>query len=212
MEVTPEFQKIADDVCGSETNPYIQARMLLAHTAATVNHYSYSNDPSMPHCGIGDSKICKQQGGGCCPDVNSYFISFSAAHGYSSTAQNGLSPSRQNRDKTADPGYRCWVEYFAHFGWISADVVEADTPNGLGHDRWMTGLSSRRLFLNLGREFDFGNDLSVGKVNHMSIGYAEVNGKPARLLPEGNLKPQLTRTVYFTESPQSDNEAIAIGE
>ncbi len=52
----------------------------------------------------------------------------------------------KNRGKQVDPGYRCWVEYFVPgFGWVSADVVEADTPGGLGHERWMSGLTSRRL-------------------------------------------------------------------
>ncbi len=38
-------------------------------------------------------------------------------------------------------------------------------------------------------------------VNHMSIAYAEIDGEPARLLPEGDLKPQITRTVFYTEEP-----------
>jgi len=52
----------------------------------------------------------------------------------------------------------------------------------------------------MGREFDFGTDIAVGKVNHMSIGYAEVDGNPVRLLPDGDLKPQLSRTVRYTET------------
>jgi hypothetical protein len=33
----------------------------------------------------------------------------------------------------------------------------------------------------------------------MTIGYAEIDGQPVRLLPEGELKPQLTRTILYTE-------------
>jgi hypothetical protein len=31
----------------------------------------------------------------------------------------------------------------------------------------------------------------------MSIGYAEIDDVPVRLLPEGKVKAQLTRKVYF---------------
>jgi hypothetical protein len=108
----------------------------------------------------------------------------------------------KNRDKRVDPGYRCWIEYFVPgYGWISADVVEADTPGGLGHERWLFGLTSRRLFLNEGREFRVGVDAKAATVNHMSIGYAEIDGEPVRLLPQGELKPQITRTILYSEEP-----------
>jgi transglutaminase-like putative cysteine protease len=202
MEVTPEFVELANEVCGDEPNIAIQAQKLLEHVAATVDHYSYSEDPDMPHCGIGNSKICKQQGGGCCTDLNSYFISLARARGIASRLKMGYRLQDKNRNKRADPGYRCWIEYFVPgYGWISADVVEADTPGGLGHERWLFGLTSRRLFLNEGREFRFGPDAKVETVNHMSIGYAEIDGVPARLLPKGDLKPQITRTILYREEP-----------
>jgi hypothetical protein len=39
----------------------------------------------------------------------------------------------------------------------------------------------------------------------MNIAYAEMDGVPARLLPEGNLNPQITRKVICTEDVPSDN-------
>ena len=205
MEVTEEFVNLAKEICGDETNIAIQARKILEHVAATVDHYSYSEDPNMPHCGIGNSKICKKQGGGCCTDLNSYFISLARARGIASRLKMGYRLQDKNRGKRVDPGYRCWIEYFVPGnGWISADVVEADTPGGAGHERWMSGLTSRRLFLNEGREFRFGEDAKAKTVNHMSIAYAEIDGEPARLLPEGDLKPQITRTVVYTEEPATD--------
>jgi transglutaminase-like putative cysteine protease len=150
MEVTDEFQKIADGVCGAETSIAAQAQKLLEHVASTVDHYSYSSDPNMPSCGLGDSKICKKQGGGCCTDLNSYFITIARARGIPTRLKMGYRLQSKYRDQVVDPGYRCWVEYFVPgAGWISADVVEADTPNGLGHERWLTGLTSRRVYLNL---------------------------------------------------------------
>jgi transglutaminase-like putative cysteine protease len=205
MEVTEEFVNLAKEICGDETNIAIQARKILEHVAATVDHYSYSEDPNMPHCGIGNSKICKKQGGGCCTDLNSYFISLVRARGIASRLKMGYRLQDKNRGKQVDPGYRCWIEYFVPgYGWVSADVVEADTPGGMGHERWMLGLTSRRLFLNEGREFRFGDDAKAKTVNHMSIAYAEIDGEPARLLPEGELKPQITRTVVYTEEPATD--------
>jgi hypothetical protein len=77
--------------------------------------------------------------------------------------------------------------------------VEADALDGLGKTRWFTGLTARRLWLNEGRDFVFSGEQTESMVNHMSIAYAEIDGKPARLLPEGDLKPQIKRTVRFEE-------------
>lgn len=200
MTVTPEFQAIADKVCGDESNIARQARLILEHVASTVDHYSYTKDPSMPTCGIGDASVCKKQGGGCCTDLNSYFITLARARGIPARLNMGFRLPEKNRDKLLDAGYRCWVEYFVpNYGWISADVVEADTPGGLGHERWLSGLTSRRIWLNQGREFAFADKETPGRINNMTIGYAEIDGQPVRLLPEGELKPQLTRTILYTE-------------
>jgi transglutaminase-like putative cysteine protease len=200
MEVTPEVQKIADEVCGDEQNLAVQAVLLMQHVAATVDHYSYSTDPNMPNCGIGDSAICRKQGGGCCTDLNSYFISLARARGIPARLNMGYRLQEKNIDKLVDAGYRCWVEYFIpNFGWLSADIVEADAPGGLGQDRWLSGLTARRIWLNSGREFKFEGMQMNERVNHMNIAYAEIDGKPARVLPEGKTPPQITRKVQFSE-------------
>ena len=112
----------------------------------------------------------------------------------------GFRLPEKSRDKRLGAGYRCWVEYFVpNYGWISADVVEADTPGGLGHSRWLSGLTSRRIWLNQGREFAFADKVTPGRINNMTIGYAEIDGQPVRLIPEGGLKPQLTRTIRYEE-------------
>jgi hypothetical protein len=78
--------------------------------------------------------------------------------------------------------------HFGHFQTcrlpIQVDLQPASTPEG--------------------REFRFGVDAKAKTVNHMSIAYAEIDGEPARLLPEGDLKPQITRTVFYTEEPATD--------
>lgn len=158
----------------------------------------------MPKCGIGDAGNCLAQGGGCCTDLNSLFISLARARGIPARLQMGYRLQEKNVGKWVDPGYRCWVEYFVPgYGWISADVVEADTPGGLGPERWQTGLTARRLWLNSGREFRFEGLPAETRINHMSIAYAEIDGKPARLLPTGDLKPQITRQVRFEQIPET---------
>ena len=210
MEVTDKILEIADEVCGQETNLATQASMLMDYVAKVADHYSYSKDPNMPKCGIGDAKNCLAQGGGCCTDLHSLFIALARARSIPARLQMGYRLQEKNLGKMVDPGYRCWVEYFVpNFGWVSADIVEADAPNGLGPKRWTVGLTARRVWLNQGREFQLANNLAVERVNHMSIAYAEIDGVPARLLPEGELKPQITRQVMFTELSPSPVDPVA---
>jgi hypothetical protein len=110
----------------------------------------------------------------------------------------------QNAGVEVDPGYRCWVEYFVpSYGWVPADIVEASAADAEGRVRWFSGLNERRVHLNQGREFELSPKQSGSRVNTLVIGYAEIDGVPARVLPEGDRKPQLTRTVTYTERTES---------
>lgn len=198
MEVTAQIAEMAKAVCGDDTNPATQARKLLQHVANVADHYS--KDPTKPNCGIGDSATCLEKGGGCCTDLHSLFIALSRARGIPARLQMGYRLNPKNEDKVYDPGYRCWVEYFVpSYGWIPADIVEADAVDGLGPARWFTGLTERRVWLNEGREFQLRPAQSGPRVNTMIIGHAEIDGKVARVLPEGELKAQLSRTIRFVE-------------
>jgi transglutaminase-like putative cysteine protease len=197
MKVTPLIRKTAAAVCGTETNPALAVRKLLDHVADTADHYS--KDPTKPRCGIGDAEDCMQNGGGCCTDLHSLFIALSRAQGVPARLQMGYRLLRRNLGKEVDPGYRCWVEYFLPgYGWISTDIVEADASGGLGRDRWFAGLTDERLWLNQGRGMTLAPK-TANRVNHMSIAYAEIDGVPARILPDGDLKPQISRTIVFRE-------------
>jgi len=198
MIVSDKISAIADEACGDESNPAKQAAKLLAHVAASADHYS--KDPSKPHCGIGSAVDCLTNEGGCCTDLHSLFIALARARGIPSRLQMGYRLNPKNEGKEYDPGYRCWVEYFLPgYGWVSADIVEADAPDGLGPQRWFSGLTEYRLWLNEGREFRLRPPQSAGPVNTMIIGHAEIDGRPARVLPEGELPAQLRRTIHFTE-------------
>lgn len=199
MKVTPRIAKIADDACGAETNIARQAHLLLGAVADYADHYS--KDPTKPKCGIGDAEDCMANAGGCCTDLHSMFIALARARGIPSRLQMGYRLREANAGKEVDPGYRCWAEYFVpNYGWVPADIVEADDPKGLGRTRWFSGLTERRLWLNEGREFDLaGRAVTEKRVNTMVIGYAEIDGEEARVIPEGELPAQLNRTVFYTE-------------
>ena len=201
MQATPAIRKQADAACGTETNVATQAKLLLGAVADYANHYSI--DPTKPKCGIGDAGDCMTNAGGCCTDMHSMFIAMARARGIPARLQMGYRVREANAGKEVDPGYRCWAEYFVpNYGWVSADVVEADDPKGLGRTRWFTGLTERRIWLNEGREFNLaGRAITTKRVNTMIIGYAEIDGVEARVLPDDALalKAQLTRTVKYTE-------------
>lgn len=73
-------------------------------------------------------------------------------------------------------------------------------PSCLGRIRWFSGLTERRLWLNEGREFNLADRaVTAHRVNTMIIGYAEIDGVEARVLPQGELPAQLSRTVRYTE-------------
>jgi transglutaminase-like putative cysteine protease len=210
MAVSLRIEKAANDAAGAETNVATQAQLLLAAVADYADHYS--KDPTKPTCGIGDAEDCMTNAGGCCTDLHSMFIAMARARGIPARLQMGYRLREPNAGKETDPGYRCWAEYFVpNYGWVSADIVEADAPNGLGRTRWFTGLTERRLWLNEGREFNLaGRAVTDSRVNTMIIGYAEIDGGPARVLPDGDKEAQLSRTVYYTEiAPSAEPVKVA---
>lgn len=171
----------------------------------------YSKDPSKPKCSVGDAGACLTNAGGCCTDIHSMFIALARARGIPARLQMGYRLREVNEGKDVDPGYRCWAEYFLPgYGWIPTDLVEADDPKGLGRTRWFTGLTERRLWLNEGREFALPErSVTSHRVNTMVVGYAEIDGVEARVLPEGDKAAQLSRSVYYQEIV-SGNTAIAV--
>ena len=199
MEVSTKIAALAEKSCGTETNIAKQANLLLNTVADYADHYS--KDPSKPKCSVGDAGDCMTNAGGCCTDLHSMFIALARARGIPSRLQMSYRLREANEGKEVDPGYRCWAEYFVpNYGWIPADIVEADDPKGLGRTRWFTGLTERRLWLNEGREFNLaGRAAPQTRVNTLVIGYAEIDGVEARVLPEGDKAAQLSRVVHYTE-------------
>ena len=201
MSVTPKIKQMADEAVGTESNVAKQAFLLLGKVADVADHYS--KDPSKPSADAGDAEACLINGGGTCTDMHSLFIALARARGIPARLQMGYRLREANAGKETNPGYRCWVEYFVpNYGWISSDIVEADDPKGLGRARWFTGLTERRLWLNEGREFNLAGRAVINhRINTMIVGYAEIDGVEARVLPDAalKLKSQLSRTVKYTE-------------
>jgi hypothetical protein len=198
MEVTPGIEAMASKACGSETNIGVEANLLLNAVADTYVHYS--RDPTKPKFSVGDATSCVAAGGGTCTDIHSLFIAMARSRGIPARLEMGYRLREANEGKNVDPGYRCWVEYFLPgYGWVPTDLVEASDPKGLGRGRWLSGLTERRLWLNEGRELNLAGRASEHRVNMMSIGYAEIDGVEARVLPEGGKAAQLSRTVLYTE-------------
>lgn len=208
MEVSPAIAALADKVCGKEKNLAKQAILLLNAVADYADHYS--KDPSKPKCSVGDAGDCMANAGGCCTDLHSMFIALARARGLPARLQMGYRLREPNEGKEVDPGYRCWAEYYLpHYGWVPSDIVEADDPKGLGRTRWFTGLTERRLWLNEGREFDLaGRAERKPRVDTMVIGYAEIDGVRARVIPEGEKLAQLSRTVFYTEVKAAESVAV----
>jgi transglutaminase-like putative cysteine protease len=199
MQVTPAIVDMATKACGAESNPAVEVDSLLKLVSGTTIHYS--RDPSKSKYSTGDAEVCLAHGGGTCTDIHSLFIALARSRGIPARLQMGYRLKEANNGKSVDPGYRCWAEYFLPgYGWVPTDLVEAEDPKGLGPAVWFSGLTARRLWLNQGREFDLPNRASSsGRVNTMIIGYAEIDGVVARVLPEGDKPAQLSRTVLYTE-------------
>jgi transglutaminase-like putative cysteine protease len=208
MSVDEQVLELGRKACAGVTDPREKVVRLLNAVADVADHYS--KDPTKPSCGRGAAEDCLTNGGGCCTDLHSLFIALARARGIPARLQMGYRLLEKNVGKEVDPGYRCWVEYFVPgYGWVSADIVEADAPDGPGRTRWFSGLTARRLWLNQGRDFVLEGAQIRERVNHMRLGYAELDGVPARVLPDGDLKPQLTRKVQFSELGTETSAALA---
>ena len=209
MEVSPAIAAMAKQVCGIETNLAKQANLLLNAVADYADHYS--KDASKPKCSVGDAGDCMANAGGCCTDLHSMFIALARARGIPSRLQMGYRLREPNEGKEVDPGYRCWAEYYVPgYGWVASDLVEADAVEGDARQAWLTGLTERRLWLNQGREFILTPKQAGPRVNTMVIGYAEIDGKAVRVLPEGELAAQLSRKVHFVEVADQESAALKV--
>ena len=176
MEVTPEIQKIADDLCGTETNPVLEARKFFDFVIAKSEHYSKSGPSPKGKC-LGDCMECLAGTGDCCTDQHALFIALCRARSIPCRLIYGSRLKLDNEGKDYDPGYRCWPRFFAPgLGWVPVDISSADATKDNDADRWFGGLDDRRIEWAEGRDFDLEPHSAV-KPDLFIRAWVEVDGK-----------------------------------
>lgn len=200
MEVDARVRKEADAVCGKETNVVAQAKRIFHYVADYADHYS--KDATKPKCGRGAAGDCLAQAGGCCTDLHSLFVAMARARGIPTRMVFGYRTLDKNIGKEVDPGYRCWVEFFApNFGWVPLDVVEGDALAKEARETWFGALTEQRVYCCEGRNFVLNPVQATSRVNTMIIGHFEIDDRAVPVLPDASGKPSpLSRTIKFEKS------------
>ena len=176
MEVSERLAKIADDLCGKQTNVIEQVRKIYDYVIEHSDHYSISGAPKTS--GLGSADYCLDQKGGGCTDQHSLFIALARARGIPTRLQFGSRLQAKNEGKEVDAGYRCWVQYFVPgYGWTSTDVSAGDTTPA-ERARYMSSLDNRRVRFLEGRDLTLNPPQAGGRVNLVIGAYIEIDGKP----------------------------------
>ena len=194
MEVTPAFQKLADELAGDETNPVIQAHKFFNYVIAKSDHYSKFYTAAKGKC-LGDAGECMAGTGDCCTDQHALFIVLCRARGIPCRLMFGSRLKPENEDKNHDPGYRCWPNFYVPgLGWVPLDVSSGDTAAPDQADQWFGGLDENRVEWAEGRDFELEPRSNV-RPDLVIRGWVEVDGKPYK---------GLERVVHFQRlSPAS---------
>lgn len=196
MEVTPEIQRIADELCGDETNPVKIARKAFDYVIEKSEHYSKIGASATGKC-LGDAMECLAGTGDCCTDQHALFIALCRARGVPCRLIYGSRLNYANEGKDYDPGYRCWPRFFAPgLGWVPCDISSADATKDGDADRWFGGLDDRRIEWAEGRDFDLEPRSSV-KPDLVIRGHCEVDGKVHKDDQPGKSPKGFARTVNF---------------
>jgi transglutaminase-like putative cysteine protease len=176
MEVTPEIQRVADELCGAETNPVRIARKAFDYVVQKSEHYSKFGPAPKGKC-LGDAMECMAGAGDCCTDQHALFIALCRARGVPCRLIYGSRLKLENEGKDYDPGYRCWPRFFAPgLGWVPLDISSADTAKE-DPDRWFGGLDDRRIEWAEGRDFEL-SPRSAVRPDLVIRAWCEVDGKP----------------------------------
>jgi transglutaminase-like putative cysteine protease len=176
MEVTPQIQKIADELAGKEANPVLQARKFFDYVIEKSDHYSKFGSTPKGKC-LGDATECLAGTGDCCTDQHALFIALCRARGIPCRLMYGSRIKPDNAGKDHDPGYRCWPNFFAPgLGWVPLDISSGDT-GGSRAAEWFGGLDDQRIEWAEGRDFDLEPRSNV-RPDLVIRGWVEVDGKP----------------------------------
>ena len=177
MEVTPEMQKVADEICGAETNPVVQAKKIFDFVILKSDHYSKFGPTPQGKC-LGDAQECMSGTGDCCTDQHALFITLARARGIPCRLIFGSRLRPQNEGKDHDPGYRCWPLFYAPgLGWVPLDISAADAASDDAEAQsWFGGLDDQRVEWAEGRDFEL-SPPSSERPDLVIRGWVEVDGK-----------------------------------
>jgi transglutaminase-like putative cysteine protease len=176
MEVNADVEKLANQLCGDETNVVKQVYKLYDYLVDNTHHYSKTGAPKSS--GLGSVSYCLDAKGGGCTDQHALFIALARARGIPTRLHFGSRLQTKNEGKDHDPGYRCWVTYFVpNYGWVPLDVSAGNTtPAEKEHFR--SGLDERRVRFLEGRDLELNPRQQGPRVNLLIVAYVEVDGKP----------------------------------
>ena len=196
MEVTPEIQKIADELGGTETNPVTQARKFYDYVIQKSEHYSKLGPDPLGKC-LGDAMECLCGAGDCCTDQHALFIALCRARGIPCRLIYGSRLNYAKEGQDYDPGYRCWPRFFAPgLGWVPVDVSAGDATKDNDADRWFGGLDDRRIEWSEGRDFDL-EPKSAVKPDLVIRAWVEVDGKVHKGDMSGKSPKGYDRVINF---------------
>jgi len=176
MEVNDAVEKLANRICGDETNVVKQIYRLYDYLVESTHHYSKPGAPKSS--GLGSVNYCLDSKGGGCTDQHALFIALARARGIPTRLHFGSRLQAKNEGKDHDPGYRCWVTYFVpNYGWVPMDVSAGNTTPK-EKDRYWSGLDERRIRFLEGRDLELNPKQQGPRVNLLIVAYVEVDGKP----------------------------------
>ena len=177
MPVDVRAARLARQICKNETNPVRQARLLYDYVIDYAEHYS-KGTTAPKSSNRGDAGYCLANGGGACTDLHALFSALARARGIPTRIHFGTRLTLQNENKPLDPGYRCWVTFYAPgHGWVPCDIAAGDT-NPDKRDFYFGGLDERRILFSSGRDLDLVPRQDGPPVNLFIRAYVEVDGKP----------------------------------
>lgn len=174
--ITPEIKKLADDICGNETNPVTEARKVFEWI---VNHGEYWKKDKTKYAasGHGSTMYFLEKKTGNCTDFHAMFMSLMRARGVPARIWFGSVFWEDKQGKDEDVSYHCWPEFYAPgAGWVVVDASQADFAP-VKHDFYFGNLETRRINFATGRDIDLAPKQKDGKLEYFGTAYAEVDGK-----------------------------------
>ncbi len=119
IEITPEISQTAQQVVGSETNPYNQARLLYYYVINNIN-YSFMPHQALWPRGQAESVYVQKYRRGDCGAQSMYFSALCRSLGIPARATGGFQLF------SGDFGSHFWAEfYLPNYGWVPVDTSAA---------------------------------------------------------------------------------------